>query len=121
MLCTILKEMNQEKKETSVEDTLVKEEDMSANNNEKKEDMSVNDEEEKGKEEEKVKRISPEEERILKYLEQKDGYAPTIEIAREIFGAKGKASQVNPALYGLLTKRLVRKRQRKTAANHAGS
>lgn len=58
----------------------------------------------------KVVKTTKEETPIIKYLEEKEDYTPTVEIAKEIFGSKGTASQVNPTLYGLLTKGLVKKK-----------
>lgn len=49
------------------------------------------------------------EEKILQVLNQKT-YKATLDIAKEVFGTDGKASNVNPALYQLLKKKLVKKK-----------
>lgn len=56
------------------------------------------------------KKLSELQEQILQILIDSGKYLPTITIAKEIFGAKGRTSEVNPSLYKLSAMKLVKKK-----------
>jgi hypothetical protein len=47
---------------------------------------------------------------ILALLKAEDNYVLTLEIAKKVLGDDAKASNVNPSLYALLGRKLVKKK-----------